>query len=94
MFDLNPLNILNQRQLTTLPPHFSKVKIADEVMLFDSKLVDWINTKLKNRFCIVKHPSVNSNGQLKLATFVGFEDQKELTYFMLACPHFRRKYED
>jgi hypothetical protein len=94
MFDLNPLNILNHRQLDILPPHFSKVKVADEAVLFDSSLVNWINTRLKNRFCIVKHPSINSNGQLKLATFVGFEDQKELTYFMLACPHFRRKYED
>jgi hypothetical protein len=94
MFDLNPLNILNQRQVDTLPPHFSKVKVSDDSALFDSKLVDWINTKLKSRFCIVKYPSINNNGQLKLSTFVGFEDQKELTYFMLACPHFRRKYED
>jgi hypothetical protein len=94
MFELNPLNILNQRQLATLPPHFAKIKIADEVALFDDKLVTWINTKLKNRFCIAKQPSVNNNGQLKLATFVGLEDQKELTYFMLACPHFRRKYDD
>ena len=94
MFDLNPLNILNQRKVSTLPPHFGKVKIADDVGIFDNELETWINTKLKNRFCIVKYPSTNNNGQLKLSTFVGFEDQKELTYFMLACPHFRRKYED
>ena len=94
MFDLNPLNVLDQRQVMNLPPHFVKVKISEDSILFDDKLITWINTKLKNRFCIVKQPSVNNNGQLKLATFVGFEDQKELTYFMLACPHFRRKYED
>jgi len=94
MVELNPLNILNQRQLAIIPPHFAKVKVADEAVLFDDKMIRWINTKLKNRFCIVKQPSVNTNGQLKLATFVGFEDQKELTYFMLACPHFRRKYND
>jgi hypothetical protein len=94
MVELNPLNILNQRQLDTLPPHFAKVKIADDAVLFDNNLSNWINTRLKQRFCIVKQPGVNSNGQLKLATFVGFEDQKELTYFMLACPYFRRKYND
>lgn len=94
MFELNPLNVLNQRQLNVLPMQFAKVKIADETVLFDDKLITWINTKLKNRFCIVKQPSLNNNGQLKLATFVGFEDQKELTYFMLACPYFRRKYND
>lgn len=94
MFDLNPLNILNQRQVSTLPPHFVKVKVADETVMYDNELVNWINQRLKNRFCIVKVPSTNTNGQLKLSTFVGFEDQKELTYFMLACPHFRRKYDD
>lgn len=94
MVELNPLNILNQRQVDTLPPHFGKIKIADETVLFDNKMITWINTKLKGRFCIAKQPSINNNGQLKLATFVGFEDQKELTYFMLACPYFRRKYND
>ena len=94
MVELNPLNILNQRQLDTIPPHFAKIKVADDVVLFDDKMIKWINTKLKNRFCVAKQPSVNTNGQLKLATFVGFEDQKELTYFMLACPYFRRKYND
>jgi hypothetical protein len=94
MIELNPLNILNQRQVSTLPPHFAKIKIDEEAILFDNRLATWINTKLKNRFCIVKQPSVNNNGQIKLATFVGFEDQKELTYFMLACPYFRRKYND
>jgi hypothetical protein len=94
MFDLNPLNVLNQRQVKTMPPHFTKVKIAEESMLLDDNLITWINTRLKNRFCIIKYPGTNNNGQLKLSTFVGFEDQKELTYFMLACPYFRRKYND
>jgi hypothetical protein len=94
MFDLNPLNLLNYRQLKTMPPHFAKVKIAEEAMLFDDNMINWINNKLKNRFCVVKYPNTNSNGNLKLSMFVGFEDQKELTYFMLACPYFRRKYND
>lgn len=94
MFDLNPLNILNQRKVSTLPPHFAKVKVNDDVGIANNDLENWINNKLKNRYCIVKQPSTNNNGHLKLSTFVGFEDQKELTYFMLACPHFRRKYED
>jgi hypothetical protein len=35
-------------------------------------------------------PHVDQEGKLKSATFVAFEDHKELTYFMLACPHLRR----
>jgi len=92
MIDLNPLNVLNQRQVNFLPVHFGKVKISDHA-LFDENLVSWVNHKLKGRFCISKVPSVNESGRLNLATFVAFEDQKELTYFMLACPHFRRKHE-
>jgi len=89
MFDLNPIDVLQQRKLTTLPPHFSKVKVSDGE-LFDNGMENWIIAKLRNRFCIVRSPSVDSDGQLKSASYVGFEDQKELTYFMLACPNLRR----
>lgn len=89
MFDLNPIDVLHQRELKTLPPHFVKVKVS-EGEVFDNSMRDWITAKLKNRFCIVRSPSVDSDGNLKSATFVGFEDQKELTYFMLACPNLRR----
>lgn len=89
MFNLNPIDVLNQREMNTLPPHFSKIKVADGD-LFDGRVKQWIRTKLKGRFCIAKSPSIDQGGNLKSATFVAFEDQKELTYFMLACPHLRR----
>lgn len=89
MFDLNPIDVLKQRELKTLPPHFSKIKISDADM-FDGKIESWILTKLKGRYCILRTPAIDNDGNLKSSTFVGFEDQKELTYFMLACPHLRR----
>lgn len=88
MFDLNPIDVLKQRKLKTLPPHFSKIKIS-EFELFEG-IEDWIQSKLKGRFCIVKHPFIDANGHLKSSLFIGFEEQKELTYFMLACPILRR----
>lgn len=88
MFDLNPIDVLKQRRLKTLPPHFSKTKI-NEFDLFEG-VEDWIQTKLKGRYCIVRHPSIDSGGNLKSSLVVGFEEQKELTYFMLACPILRR----
>ncbi len=89
MFDLNPIDVLKQRKINTLPPHFSKIKILD-TEFFDGKIDQWIKTKLKGRYCIVKSPSIDQNGVLKSSTFAGFEDQKELTFFMLACPYLRR----
>lgn len=88
MFNLNPLDVLKQRKLTTIPPHFSKVKISD-FELFEG-VEDWVKLKLKGRYFLEKQPSIDQGGSLKSVMFVGFEDQKELTYFMLACPHLRR----
>ena len=88
MFDLNPIDVLKQRKLKTLPPHFSKIKITD-YEIFEG-VEDWVKIKLKGRYCVVKYPSIDQSGNLKSTTFLGFENQKELTYFMLACPHLRR----
>jgi hypothetical protein len=88
MFDLNPIDVLKQRKLKTLPSHFSKIKIS-ESEIFEG-IEDWIKTKLKGRYCLVRSPSIDNSGNLKSTIFVGFEDQKELTYFMLACPNLRR----
>jgi hypothetical protein len=87
MFELNPLNVLNRRRLNTLPPHFSKIEIP---LRFDNSIDTWIEHKLKGRFCIVKIPDIDNSGQLKSISYAGFEDQKELTYFTLACPYLRR----
>lgn len=90
MIDLNPLNIIKKRKLTSVPPNFLKVQIND-FDLFDDDLENWIISRLRGRYSIVKLPFIDENGGLKLANFVGFEDHKEITYFTLACPYFRRK---
>jgi hypothetical protein len=89
MFDLNPLDILKKREIKFLPPHFSKFKLS-EFDSFDNSISDWIKSKLKGRFCLVTIPNIDSSNSLKPSIYVGFEDDKELTYFMLACPHIRR----
>jgi hypothetical protein len=91
MFDLNPLEVLNKRSLSHIPPHFAKFKIDDKGFGFGSdSLENWIRIRLKGRYAIAKQPTIDKDEHLKTATFVAFEDQKELTYFMLACPHLRR----
>mgnify|MGYP006294822263 CR=1 FL=1 len=89
MFELNPIDVLKQRVVKTMPPHFSKMKLSDADM-FDGDLLAWIETKLKGRYCVSRSPSLDNDGRLKSSTFVAFEEQKELTYFMLACPYLRR----
>jgi hypothetical protein len=88
MFELNPIDVLKQRKVNTVSPHFKKVKIS-EIDLFEG-LEEWVRLKLKGRYYITKQPGIDSGGNLKSNLFIGFEDSKELTYFMLACPHLRR----
>jgi hypothetical protein len=92
MKDYNPLDILGEREVKTMPPHFSKIKIFTENIWIDDfhEIQDWIVNKLSGRFCIKKMPTIGSDSKIKSSHFVGFEDSKELTYFMLACPHIRR----
>ena len=89
MIDLNPLDVLKIRELNSVPPHFSKVRISSNEN-YDFKILDWIKSKLNGRYCITTYPSIDASNKFKTATFAGFEEQKELTYFMLACPYLRR----
>lgn len=88
MFELNPIDVLKQRKLKTIPPHFKKMRVS-EVEVFEG-LEEWVKLKLKGRYYIAKQPSIDNSGNLRSNLFIGFEDSKELTYFMLACPHLRR----
>lgn len=88
MITLNNLDILKKRKLSYVPPHFSKFKIDNHILTTHS-LENWISSKLSGRYAISKIP-VMENNSLKFNTVVGFEDSKELTYFILGCPHLRR----
>jgi hypothetical protein len=89
MFDLNALDILNCRKMITEVPHFSKINIGTSGWN-DDQIEDWIIANLKGRYYLLDQPYVSDDGKLKTARFVGFEDQKEITYFILACPYLRR----
>jgi hypothetical protein len=89
MIEYNPLDILKKRSLRVMPPHFEKIKL-EEIDFFTDEIENWIRIKLKGRYAVVKLSSIGQDSKLKSAMFAGFEDHKELTYFMLACPYLRR----
>ncbi len=88
MFNLNPIDVLKQRKLKTAAPHFKKIHIS-EAEVFNG-IEDWVKTKLKGRYYMLRRPGIDSQGKLSSFTYIGFEDPKELTFFMLACPQLRR----
>lgn len=85
MLDISPLSILNKRKLKWAPAHFHMFTLGSNEWLWDNAVQDWIDYKLKGRYCLIVK---EDNSGTKTA--VGFEDEKELTYFTLACPYTRR----
>lgn len=88
MIEFNPLNILDERKLDRIPPHFVKTRISEYET--SQNIENWIMGKCKGRFAFGKDSSSESYVKNRSHNFVGFEDEKELTYFMLACPYLRR----
>lgn len=86
--EINPLDVLKKREVNYLPPHFSKTSILS---INEISIKTWIKTNLKGRFCLIKVPGIGTDNKLKSTIILAFEDEKELIYFMLACPHLRRK---
>lgn len=90
MKSYNYLDLLNVRQLDWLPIHFHKTKISISEYLNIDDLEYWISDKLNGRFYLGKSPVITADDRLKSTLVLAFEEQKELTYFMLACPFLRR----
>ena len=87
---INPLNVFEVRQVKSAPPHFEYVNLPMKYNLEES-LVKWIKQNLKNRFYTGKNVSLDSDNKLVQVLTVGFEETKDMSYFMLACPHLKYK---
>ena len=87
MLEFNVLDIVHRRKMKYLPKHFVKINVT---ATFNNDVEDWIQSKLKGRYWIANTASISQEGKLQATYYAAFEDQKELTYFMLACPFIRR----
>lgn len=74
MFDINPLSLLNQREMKFLPDHFSKIKLA-EVDFYKDEIINWVRSNLNGRFFIGKTPTVENNN-LKSIVIIAFENKR------------------
>lgn len=81
--NLNPLDILNKRQVDTLPAHFHTIEIQSEDV---SDIKGWVHSKLIGRYCILEMPYIK-DGKIQSVNIVAFEIASELTFFTIACPY-------
>jgi len=86
----NPLNVFEVRQVKSALPHFEYVNLPIKYNLEDS-LIKWVHKHLKNRFFIGKNVTLDEHNSLVQVLTVGFEETKDMSYFMLACPHLKYK---
>jgi hypothetical protein len=81
----NPLDVLGLRRVEFCPPHFSTTNIPKTYNI-EHAIADWINDNLSGRFYIGTNVNLDNTDSIKIVYTVGFEDSKELSFFMLACP--------
>jgi hypothetical protein len=91
---VNPLNVVGQRRLTYIPPHFATITLS-----FDSlthyreieKFDQWIYSNLNSRYCVRIKQGLDAHRRIIDICEIGVEDPKELSMFGLACPYLHKK---
>ena len=84
--DPNPLDVLDLRRESFCPPHFSTTEMPRRYNM-ETAICDWIEQNLKGRYFFGQNVAINkNNNNIETIFTVGFENAKEMSYFMLACP--------
>lgn len=89
-FKINPLEVFQARKVEFPPFDFDYTNITSTYNL-ENAIDKWIKKNLTGRYYIGKTVELNQEDKLEIYTKVGFEKKKELSYFLLACPHLKYK---
>jgi hypothetical protein len=81
---INPLNVLDSREVYDPPPYYTYVNVSLKFNILKS-VKDWILLNLRHRFYIGETIDVSDN-QLVVSIKIGFEEPKEASFFLIACP--------
>jgi hypothetical protein len=83
----NPLNYFNLRRVEYSPPHFKYFTInkfnPSQIRIIN----DWIMENLNSRYYIGQGIMLDNTNTIVYNTRIGFESEKEITFFTIACPH-------
>lgn len=83
----NPLNYFNMRRVDFCPPHFKYTSFKEYNPTFHSQINYWIKNNLNGRYYIGQYLNLDHNNSFVFCTKIGFELEKELSFFTIACPH-------
>ena len=87
---LNPQDYFKIRKLNHSSPHLATIDLPLKYNIKDA-IESWIGSNLKNRYFIGKSVGLTKSNTVEQVLRVGFEDPKELSFFVLACPLLKYK---
>lgn len=87
----NPLNYFNLRRVEFAAPHFKYSSIDKYNPTLIKNLDLWIQRNLNNRYYIGQGIDLDSTNTIVYNTVIGFESEKELSFFTIACPHLQTR---
>ena len=83
----NPLNYFGLRRVSFAPPHFKYIILEKYSPDYAKRISDWIYENLNSRYYVGQTLSLNNLNIVVYTTKIGFESEKELSFFTIACPH-------
>ena len=87
----NPLNYFNLRRVEFACPHFKYTSIEKYNPQLIKAIDQWIKHNLNNRYYIGQGITLDNNNAIVYTTSIGFESEKELSFFTIACPHLSQR---
>lgn len=86
--EINPLDILRIRRVKFCPPHFATANI-ERTYNIENAICQWVESNLSGRYFLGMNVKTDEENATKQVYTIGFENSKEISYFMLACPHLK-----
>ncbi len=83
----NPLNYFKMRRVEFAAPHFKYIILEKNSVARMEALNLWIYENLNSRYYIGQSLSLDNTNTIIYTTKVGFESEKELSFFTIACPY-------
>lgn len=87
---VTPENYFNIRRLSHEAPHLETIDLPYTYNI-EKALQKWIDEHLKKRYFLGKSVAITTENKIDNVMRIGFEDPKELSYFVLACPLLKYK---
>jgi hypothetical protein len=83
----NPLNYFDLRRVEFACPHFKYTTIEKYNPTLIKNIDSWIKKNLNNRYYVGQGIALDNTNTIVYTIRIGFESEKELSFFTIACPH-------